>query len=125
MKKRLFNAFIAVCLIFVSSCAWAAFTPGTYVGEGRGYSETSLVKVKVTVDAEKITAVAQEFQQQLRARSGAMQTGAVSTSIGIAFDAQGTMPIDSLFKHSDEALYEVKKRGKGSYFIWEPPGKSE
>lgn len=74
---------------------------------------------------EKITAVAQEFQQQLRARSGAMQTGAVSTSIGIAFDAQGTMPIDSLFKHSDEALYEVKKRGKGSYFIWEPPGKSE
>ena len=43
--------------MFTASCAWAAFTPGTYVGEGKGYSETSPVKVKVTVDAEKITAV--------------------------------------------------------------------
>ncbi len=33
------------------------FTPGTYEGEGKGYSETAPVKVKVTVDAEKITAV--------------------------------------------------------------------
>ncbi|MBR1485966.1 MAG: hypothetical protein IJ597_01750, partial [Synergistaceae bacterium] len=57
MKKRFFSAFVAVCVLLTVSCAWAAFTPGTYVGEGRGYSETSLVKVKVTVDAEKITAV--------------------------------------------------------------------
>ena len=56
MKKR-FSFVLAVCLMFTASCAWAAFTPGTYVGEGKGYSETSPVKVKVTVDAEKITAV--------------------------------------------------------------------
>lgn len=70
---------------------------------------------------DKIAAAAMEFQQQLRARSRAMQTGVISASIGISFDKQGTMPIDMLIKRSDEALYEVKRRGKGSFFIWEPP----
>ena len=57
MKKRFIIALLAACLTLTVSCAYAAFTPGTYVGEGKGYSETSPVKVKVTVDAEKITAV--------------------------------------------------------------------
>lgn len=70
---------------------------------------------------DKIAAAAMEFQQQLRARSRAMQTGVISASIGISFDKQGTVPIDMLIKRSDEALYEVKRRGKGSFFIWEPP----
>ena len=35
----------------------SGFKPGTYEGEGKGYSEGAPVKVKVTVDAEKITAV--------------------------------------------------------------------
>ena len=54
MKK--FAFILAVCFALTASIAWA-FTPGTYEGEGKGYSETSPVKVKVTVDADKITAV--------------------------------------------------------------------
>ncbi len=53
MKKRFI---MALCFVLVSSCAFA-FTPGTYEGTGKGYSEGAPVKVKVTVDAEKITAV--------------------------------------------------------------------
>lgn len=70
---------------------------------------------------EKIVQVAEEFQKQLRARTNSMQTGVVSASIGIATDDSGSMSIDSLFRHSDEALYEVKRRGKGFYHIWAPP----
>ena len=56
MKRR--SIVMALCLVLVmSAVSWAAFTPGTYDGEGKGYSETSPVKVKVTVDAEKITSV--------------------------------------------------------------------
>ena len=56
MKRR--SIFMALCLVLVMSVtSWAAFTPGTYEGEGKGYSEGAPVKVKVTVDAEKITAV--------------------------------------------------------------------
>ena len=54
MKK--FALILAVCFVLSASVA-CAFTPGTYEGEGKGYSETSPVKVKVTVDADKITAV--------------------------------------------------------------------
>lgn len=54
MKKFLS---VILCVMLLSSCAYGAFTPGTYEGEGKGYSEGSPVKVKVTVDADKITAV--------------------------------------------------------------------
>ncbi|MBR0279491.1 MAG: hypothetical protein IJQ75_05865, partial [Synergistaceae bacterium] len=54
--KKIFS--VILCVMLLSSCAFgAAFTPGTYEGEGKGYSEGSPVKVKVTVDADKITAV--------------------------------------------------------------------
>ena len=55
MKK---SFIVFVCIMLLATCAYAAgFTPGTYEGEGKGYSEGAPVKVKVTVDAEKITAV--------------------------------------------------------------------
>ena len=54
--KKLFCFMLVVCMMFTSACAWA-FNPGTYEGEGKGYSEGAPVKVKVTVDADKITAV--------------------------------------------------------------------
>ena len=54
MKKSIVLALYFV-MAFASVCA--AFTPGTYEGTGKGYSEGAPVKVKVTVDAEKITAV--------------------------------------------------------------------
>ena len=57
MKKHI-SIIVSLCLVVIMAAAsWAAFTPGTYEGEGKGYSETSPVKVKVTVDAEKITKV--------------------------------------------------------------------
>ena len=40
-----------------TSAATSTFTPGTYEGSGKGYSEESNVTVKVTVDSDKITAV--------------------------------------------------------------------
>ena len=54
--KKFFSFILAVCFILTAACAFA-FTPGTYEGEGKGYSENEPVKVRVTVDAEKITAV--------------------------------------------------------------------
>ncbi|MBR0093713.1 MAG: FMN-binding protein, partial [Synergistaceae bacterium] len=54
--KKLFCFVLVVCMMFTSACA-RAFNPGTYEGEGKGYSEGAPVKVKVTVDADKITAV--------------------------------------------------------------------
>ena len=56
MKKHS-SMFVALCLVLALACASSAFTPGTYEGTGKGYSEGAPVKVKVTVDAEKITAV--------------------------------------------------------------------
>ncbi|MBQ6920103.1 MAG: FMN-binding protein, partial [Synergistaceae bacterium] len=54
--KKTFAAIL--CIMLLSACAYgAAFKPGTYEGTGKGYSESSPVKVKVTVDADKITAV--------------------------------------------------------------------
>ena len=49
---------IALCLAFIASIAFAGvFTPGTYEGKGRGYSETTEVTVKVTVNENAITGV--------------------------------------------------------------------
>ena len=56
--KKSSSIVMALCLVFVmAASSFAAFVPGTYEGTGKGYSETAPVKVKVTVDAEKITAV--------------------------------------------------------------------
>ena len=56
MKKVLCSS---IALLLMGSAAFASpvFTPGTYEGKGRGYSENLEVVVKVTVDEEKITAV--------------------------------------------------------------------
>ena len=58
--KKLVALFLSLCLVLASAACLAegaAFTPGTYEGEGKGYSETDSVKVKVTVDENAITAV--------------------------------------------------------------------
>ncbi len=58
MKKSV-SVLLTLCLVLVFSLAMAeaAFTPGTYEGTGKGYSETTAVTVKVTVDENAITAV--------------------------------------------------------------------
>lgn len=70
-------------------------------------------------DHEKIVEAAKAFQLRLRERSQVMQTGVISSSIGIAFDDTGVLSVDSLMKRADEALYEVKTRGKGTCYVWE------
>jgi len=61
MKKRILALMTALAvLLSMGSFAAAeggAFTPGTYEGTGKGYSETTPVTVKVTVDEKAITAV--------------------------------------------------------------------
>lgn len=53
MKKTL----CAVLAVMLSASMAMAFTPGVYEATGEGFSGPGGVKVKVTVDAEKITAV--------------------------------------------------------------------
>ncbi len=65
MKKYL-CVLMSLCMLLLTAGAYgAAFTPGTYEGEGKGYSEGSPVKVKITVDAEKITAVDIDAPEEL------------------------------------------------------------
>ena len=56
MRKR-FCLALVLCLALTAAPALAAFTPGTYEGSGKGYSEQVEVKVNVTVDDKAITAV--------------------------------------------------------------------
>ena len=58
--RKMLSLLLAVCLILGMTGAMgegSAFTPGTYEGTGRGYSETEPVSVKVTVDEKAITGV--------------------------------------------------------------------
>ena len=55
--KRYFSIALIVSFLLGTALMASAFTPGTYEGEGKGYSETDPVKVKVTVDEKAITAV--------------------------------------------------------------------
>lgn len=41
----------------------------------------------------------------------------LSASIGAVFVKAGTNDYDSLYKSADDALYTVKKKGKGNYHI--------
>ena len=75
--KKSFCFVLAFCMIF-SSAAYA-FTPGTYEGHGKGYSENADVKVKVTVDAEKITAV--EFDMPEEQPFGVMNAETYSKAL--------------------------------------------
>ena len=59
--KKLVSLFLCLCLAVscaaIAAAEGAAFVPGTYEGSGTGYSETTPVTVKVTVDENAITAV--------------------------------------------------------------------
>lgn len=117
MKKH-FCLVLAVCLMFTASCAWAAFTPGTYVGEGKGYSETSPVKVKVTVDAEKITAV--EIDAPEEVPFGTMNFPAYSAALIGRTDGQidaisnATMSRNGIAEAVEKALAEARGEKKES-----------
>ncbi len=56
--KKIVALFLSLCLLLGMTSALAgAFTPGTYEGTGKGYSETDPVIARVTVDENVITAV--------------------------------------------------------------------
>ena len=48
MSKR-FCIAVLLCIALSVSAYAATFTPGTYEGKGKGYSETDQITVKVTV----------------------------------------------------------------------------
>lgn len=65
------------------------------------------------------------FQHILKEKSLSMQTGRVSSSIGVAFDATGVVPIDDLYQRADQALYAAKHQGKNCAVEWTPELKKE
>jgi GGDEF domain-containing protein len=57
-----------------------------------------------------IEAIAQPFHVE-------GQVHKVSTSIGIAFTSAGDIGMLALSRKADEALYEVKRAGRGHYHV--------
>lgn len=104
--------FIALCLVFSLACAALGFTPGTYEGEGKGYSEGSPVKVKVTVDTEKITAVEIDapeevpFGVQQFENYGGQLIGKSEAKIDAVSNA--TMTRDGIVKAVEQALSKAR-----------------
>ena len=97
----------------VSSYA-AMFTPGTYEGKGRGYSENLEITVKVTVDSEKITAVEIEGAEEVPfgvpqfENYGGQLIGKSEAKIDAVSNA--TMTRDGIVKAVNDAL--AKARGE-------------
>lgn len=67
---------------------------------------------------EEVQEATASFQQALREQSLLMPTGEIRTSIGVAFDADGSVPIDQLYHRADLALYYAKERGKNCVAVW-------
>ena len=65
------------------------------------------------------------FQHLLKEKSLSLQTGRVNSSIGIAYDATGVVPIDDLYQRADQALYAAKHKGKNCVVEWSPELKKE
>ena len=74
---------------------------------------------------EQIRQGISRFQHLLKEKSLSLQTGRVNSSIGIAYDATGVVPIDDLYQRADQALYAAKSRGKNCVVEWSPELKKE
>lgn len=106
--------FLAIFVVLVMSFASFAFTPGTYEGEGKGYSEGAPVKVKVTVDENAITKVEIDapeevpFGVQQFENYGGQLIGKSEAKIDAVSNA--TMTRDGIVKAVEQAL--AKARGE-------------
>lgn len=113
MIKRLSIAGI-LCMALCMSAYAAAFTPGTYEGKGRGYSENLEITVKVTVDEEKIIAVEIEGAEEVPfgvpqfGNYGGQLIGKSEAKIDAVSNA--TMTRDGIVKAVNDAL--AKARGE-------------
>jgi len=108
--KKIVSLLLALCLAFggIALAEGAAFTPGTYEGTGKGYSETDPVTVKVTVDENAITAVEIEGEGEVPFGQPAFETY-VSALIGrsdadIDAVAGATMTRDGVREAVEKAL---------------------
>jgi diguanylate cyclase (GGDEF)-like protein len=70
------------------------------------------------VTREQVHQAISRFQHLLKEKSLSMQTGRVNSSIGIAYDSTGVVPIDDLYQRADQALYAAKHRGKNCVVEW-------
>ena len=116
--RKIFALLLSLCLVLGSvACIaeGAAFTPGTYEGTGKGYSETDPVTVKVTVDETAITAVEIEGVGELPFGQPAFPTY-IDELIGRA-DAEidavagATMTRDGVAEAVEDALAQARGEG--------------
>ena len=111
MSKRFCIAML-LCMVIVSSSYAATFTPGTYEGKGRGYSENLEITVKVTVDEEKITKVEIEGAEEVPfgvpqfENYGGQLIGKSEAKIDAVSNA--TMTRDGIVKAVEDALSQAR-----------------
>ncbi len=95
-----------------------SFKPGTYKGEGKGYSENQKIKVKVTVDESKITNVEiegpgeQPFGVPQFENYGGQLIGKSEAKIDAVSGA--TMTRDGIVKAVEDALSKAKGQQKNN-----------
>lgn len=105
---------VLLCMALCASAYAATFTPGTYEGKGRGYSENLEITVKVTVDEEKITAVEIDGAEEVPfgipqfENYGGQLIGKSEAKIDAVSNA--TMTRDGIVKAVNDAL--AKARGE-------------
>ena len=68
--------------------------------------------------SDNLRAAAEKFGRTLREKSAAMESGVVSTTVGMAGDLSGKLPIDELYQRADAALYFAKQHSKGQVMVW-------
>lgn len=68
--------------------------------------------------------IERQAQTCLKLLNDRLKTGEASRcttgSMGIAFDDKGELPIDTLIRRSDMALYAAKRAGKSRCYVWTP-----
>lgn len=115
MSKR-FCLAVLLCMAVVSSAYAGTFTPGTYEGKGRGYSENLEITVKVTVDEEKITKVEIEGAEEVPfgvpqfGNYGGQLIGKSEAKIDAVSNA--TMTRDGIVKAVEDALSKARGEEK-------------
>ena len=85
---------------------------------GRIGGDEFLIFMRHIEDPENACRLAERLQRNVAsAFAGDRVTQKVSLSVGIAICPENGKDYDSLFRAADEALYDVKKNGRGAYRI--------
>ena len=84
---------------------------------GRIGGDEFMVFLRDIADAEAACHSAQRIQSQVLSAFRELE-GSVSLSIGISLYPQHGTTFDALYRAADQALYDVKKHGKGAYRVY-------